>query len=139
LTRFLQLMPAIHWQLTRFLQLMPSIHSTTTPSTLLRRQPEGPLTRPARVTRPGPAISQGTGGATGPNPAPLNTPALAVTRLCPSPRRGPNGTPPAQGRGCAARTTRIVNPRQKMKELDEALAKKLNSICRLGGYDIARH
>jgi hypothetical protein len=100
---------------------------------------EGPLTRPARVTRPGPAISQGTGGASGPNPAPLNTPAFAVTRLCPRPPRGPYRTPPAQGRGCAARTTRIVRPRQKMKELDEALAKKLNSICRLGGYDIARH
>jgi len=73
-----------------------------------------------------PAFSQGTGGATGPSPPPsLPGPGFAA---------GGGGAPIGHRQPMAGDVPQeqqpLSDPDKRMKELDEALAKKLNGICR---------
>jgi hypothetical protein len=66
------------------------------------------------------AVSQGTGGATGqPEPG-----------FAQGPREAPVGHRQPRAADVPQEQQELSDPDKKMKELDEALAKKLNSICR---------
>jgi hypothetical protein len=77
------------------------------------------------------AISQGTGGATGANPAPSAHPLpQPEPGFAQGPREAPVGHRQPRAIDVPQEQQELSDPDKKMKELDEALAKKLNSICR---------
>src|SRR5262249_24702523 len=73
------------------------------------------------------AISQGTGSATGADPAPSTSSGPGFAQ---GPREAPIGHRQPRAAEVPQEQQELSDPDKKMRELDEALTKKLNSICR---------